>query len=148
MREAIVIAAVLAMIAGGAIGVAWRPWLSEYDNMLDDLTFCQADLSAERNGVKLARQRTLERDRAIADSEEWRKWYEDAHRDRAALGAMLVAAKSEIAALSFQRSAQAQQIVDLTTPKVKVAEIAPRKKRKPKLKKRKPVRVVYRWHLF
>jgi chromosome segregation ATPase len=152
MREAVVVAFVLAVAFGGSVGAAWRPWLSEYDNMLDDLTFAQMDVETLRKEnaalKRLAGLKTTERDRAVNDSEDWRKWYEQAHQDRTELAAKLSAAKSEIASLSLIRSMQAQELADMKAaaqPKLVKAAMAPLPKKKPKLKKRKPVRIVYRW---
>ena len=155
MREVIVVASVLAMLLGGSIGIAWRPWLSEYDNMVDDLLFLQMDIAALRKEnqdlKRLASAKATERNRAVTDSEEWRHWSEQLHGKVAALEAALGEAKSDLASANLFRSAQAQELVELkAAAKTKVAKAtaSPLPKRKPRVKKRKPVRVVHRWPWF
>jgi len=149
-RDAVCWAIGVALIVGIGIGTAWRPFMQMLEEATEDLAFCEDDLARATGGTALASKRTAERDRAVAYSDQWRRWYEEAHRDRTALAGSLSSARSEIHGLNLVRSGQAQEIVELKAAKTKVvkAAAAPLPKRKPRLKKRKPVRVVYRWVLF
>lgn len=158
MRDWFFAAGVVAMLFGLGFGMAIRPEMAMLRNAAEDLMFCELDLETARQEAKqataTASRKATERDRAIASSSDWQGWYEDAHRDRAALAAKLSAIQSELAAFRF---AYEDKVAELAAARAELTRVAavpilvkmePKKKKRKRVAKRKPKPTLYRWHFF